>query len=98
MADAASTQHAARAATTGVTGPLRGILSRAAVVLRDRAGLESAALLLPIVLVGISHADGPGLWLVSAGYLSASALLAIRAPSRSAPSASRWTAARLLLG
>ena len=96
MTDAVRTQRAAAAAPSGATRPPRG-LTRAAILVRDRAGLESAALLLPILLVGITHARGPAIWLVSAGYLAASALLAIRAPSRSAPAAARWTAARLLL-
>lgn len=97
MTDAVRTQRAAAVAPTGMLQPLRGIVTRAAVLVRDRAGLESAALLLPIVLVGVTHAHGPAIWLVSATYLAASALLAIRAPSRSAPTAARWTAARLLL-
>src|SRR3990170_1794862 len=96
MTDAPRTQSAT-AAPSGVTEPLRGLLTRAAVLLRDRAGLESVALLLPMALVGARHATGPGLWLVSAGYLLASAMLASQAPSRSAPTAGRWTTARLLL-
>lgn len=96
MTDAPRTQSAT-AAPSGVTEPVRGLLTRAAVLLRDRAGLESVALLVPIALVGATHAKGPGLWIVSAGYLLASAMLASRAPSRSAPTAGRWTTARLLL-
>jgi diguanylate cyclase (GGDEF)-like protein len=96
MTDAVSTQRVAAAAPTGVTDPLRGLVSRAAHLVRDRGTLESVAILLPIVLVGATHAQGPWLWLVAAAYVVVSMTLAIRAPSRSAPTADRWTAARLL--
>jgi len=61
---------------------------------------ESTALLLPIVLVGVTQANGPGLWLASALYLVASTALALRTPGRAGAmpaSAARWTASRLLL-
>src|SRR5688500_1196977 len=96
MTDAVSNQRVAAAARTGVTDPLRGLISRAAHLVRERGTLESVAILLPIVLVGLTHADGPWLWLVAAVYVVTSITLAIRAPSRSAPTADRWTAARLL--
>src|SRR5687767_213520 len=84
MTDAVSTQRVAAAAPTGVTDPLRGLVSRAAHLVRDRGTLESVAILLPIVLVGATHARGPWLWLAAAAYVVVSMTLAIRAPSRSA--------------
>ena len=96
MTDAVSNQRVAAAAQTGVTDPLRGLVSRAAHLVRERGTLEAVAILLPIVLVGVTHAEGPWLWLVAAAYVVTSMTLAIRAPSRSAPTADRWTAARLL--
>ncbi|MDQ2688982.1 MAG: hypothetical protein M3Y29_01735, partial [Chloroflexota bacterium] len=97
MTDAARTDRAAVAAPTRVTRPLGEQISRSALLVRDRGGLESAALLLPIILVGLTHADGPALWLVAVLYLVANIALAVRAPSRSSPMAWRWTAARLLV-
>lgn len=96
MTDAAHTRHP-RASAPGVGVPLRRTATRLALVLRKRAGLESAALLLPIVLVGATHARGPALWLVSGAYLVANAALAVRAPAVRDPGFDRWTTARLLL-
>ena len=84
-------------AQPGVSQPIRGVLSRAAAIVRDRGGVESAALLIPIMLVGVTHAEGPALWIVAGAYLAANTALAIRAPKRSSPTSDRWTAARLLV-
>ena len=96
MTDAVRTERAIVAAPTGVLEPLGELLSRVAALVRHRAGVESTALLLPIVLVGVTETDGPALWVVAAAYLVASIVLAVRAP-RSGPDASRWIAARLLV-
>ncbi|HUF06475.1 MAG TPA: diguanylate cyclase [Candidatus Binatia bacterium] len=96
MTNAAAT-HGATVASHGATNRLRGALSRTALLLRDRGGVEGAALLVPILLVGSTHARGPGLWIVSAAYLVATAVVVVRAPARTAPTAARWTAGRLLL-
>jgi len=97
MTDALHTQRAADAARRGALHPLWANVTRAAFRVRDRGGIESVALLLPIVLAGLTNARGPVLWLLAAAYLIASVLIAVRAPGRSAPTAARWTAARLLL-
>ena len=81
MTDAVRTERAAVAAPTGVSSP-RGRTSAVAVRPRLRTVLESWALLLPIVLLGLSHADGPALWLAAIAYLAASSVLAILTPSR----------------
>lgn len=101
MADALTTDPVAPiapVATTSVLEPVRGFVARAVATLRHRAILESVALLLPISLVGLTHADGPALWLVSAAYLAASLALVVRLPARSGVRPDvRWTGARLIL-
>jgi hypothetical protein len=97
MTDAVHTERVPIAPSPGITWPLWETLSRAAVVARERAGIDSAALLLPIVLVGLAQAHGPALWIVAVAYLVTNSTLAIRAPSRTSPTSARWTAARLLV-
>lgn len=94
MTDAARTQTIQRG-LSGATDSLRDAVARVASVARDRAVFESAALLIPIGLVGATHATGPLLWLVSAGYLVASAWLAVRA--REGAGSAGWNQARVLL-
>ena len=97
MTDAVHTERVPIAPSPGISWSLWETLSRAAVVARDRAGIDSAALLLPIVLVGLAQAHGPALWIVAVAYLVTNSTLAIRAPSRTSPTSARWTAARLLV-
>jgi diguanylate cyclase (GGDEF)-like protein len=94
MTDAARTQTVPRG-LSGTTESLRDAVVRVAAVARDRTVFESAALLIPIVLVGATHATGPLLWLVAVGYLVASAWLAVRAHVRGG--AAGWNEARILL-
>ncbi len=97
MTDAVHTERVPIAPSTGISRPLRETFTRVAVVARDRAGIDSAALLLPIVLVGLTQAHGPALWTVAIAYLVTNSTLAIRAPARNAPTAARWMTARLLV-
>ena len=87
MSDAVQPRRATRA-RPGAFEPLAGLARRAALRMRDRAVHEAAALLLPIVLVGVTHVEGPTLWLVAAGYLVLSAVLGARGRT--------WSAARVL--
>lgn len=87
MTDAVSHGRASRAGL-GISSPPADLLRRAALRLRDASVHEAAALLLPIALVGVTHVDGPGLWLVALAYLLVSALLASGGRT--------WTAARVL--
>lgn len=73
----------------GIPSPPANLVRRAGLRLRDASVHEAAALLLPITLVGVTHVDGPGLWLVALGYLFLNALLARRGRT--------WTAARVLV-
>ena len=70
-----------------------------AVPSRRRALTESAAILVPIVMVGATHADGPSLWLLAAVYLVASAVLVARMPVARpvARPGLAWAAGRTLL-
>ena len=97
MTDAVHTERVPIAPSARISRPLRETLSRAAATARDRAGLDSAALLLPIGLVGLTQAHGPALWIVAVVYLVTNSTLAMRAPPRTSPMAARWTAARLLV-
>jgi diguanylate cyclase (GGDEF)-like protein len=87
MTDVAHHRRVARAGI-GVPAPLAEGVRRAALAVRDRSVFEAAALLLPILLVGVTHADGAELWLVAAAYLGVSAALATRGRT--------WTVARVL--
>lgn len=99
MTDAVRSELAPSASSTGVTEPMREGLARAAALLRDGRLLESSTILVPILLVGVTHAAGPGLWLASAAYLAASAWVASHRPARGdRAQEERWTAARVLLG
>ena len=97
MTDALHTQRVPIAPSPGISRPLRDALPRAAAIARDRAGIDSAALLLPIALVGLTQAHGPALWIVAVAYLITNSTLAIRSPSRASPTAARWMMARLLV-
>lgn len=99
MTEIARTDHAPGVAATGVPESLRETLARTAMTLRDGGVPESAALLLPIVLVGATHAEGPALWLIAIAYLVAGAMIAIEMPSRRSrvSRAMGWAAARVLL-
>lgn len=94
MTDAARTQTVHRG-VSAATESLRDAVARVAAVARDRAVFESAALLIPIGLVGLTHATGPMLWLIASAYLVASAWLAVRAHERGGSAG--WTEARILL-
>ena len=94
MTDAVHTERVPIAPSTGISRPLRETLTRVAVVARDRAGIDSAALLLPIILVGLTQAHGLALWTVAIAYLVTNSTLAIRAPGRNPPTPARWMTAR----
>lgn len=95
MTDLAHTGSAARAGLPSVVEPIRRVGSRIVVLIRHRALGESAAILLPILLVGATHARGPALWLTAVVYLGACVAIVARMP---VPATSlRWVAARLLL-
>ncbi|HVM24848.1 MAG TPA: diguanylate cyclase [Candidatus Limnocylindrales bacterium] len=97
MTDAARPERALRAGP-GVTRPLGGTFPRMAAWARDRSLLESAALLLPILVVGVTHTSGPGLWLLAAAYLAAS--VAVGSGRRAATTdatKSAWISARILV-
>jgi diguanylate cyclase (GGDEF)-like protein len=87
MTDAVQHRHAARAGI-GASFPLAERFRRAAFAVRDRSVHEAAALLLPILLVGVTHVEGPWLWIVAAAYLVVSAALGARGRT--------WTAGRVL--
>lgn len=88
MTDAVRPRPASGRADLGATMPLARMVRAAVIRLRDRATYEAAALLLPIVVVGATHVDGPQLWVVAAAYVVVSALLGGRRGS--------WTAARVV--
>ncbi|MGH2383480.1 MAG: diguanylate cyclase [Candidatus Limnocylindria bacterium] len=95
MTDVAHTGSVARAGLPSVLEPIRWLSSRIAVPSRQRALAESAAILLPILLVGLTHARGPGLWIVAAMYLVACVAVVARMPVASFDV--RWAVARLTL-
>jgi diguanylate cyclase (GGDEF)-like protein len=99
MTEIARTDRARGVAAPGVPESLRETLARTAMTLRDGGVPESAALLLPIVLVGATHAEGPALWLIAIAYLVAGAMIAVEMPAHRsrASRAMGWTAARVLL-
>ena len=99
MADLAHTGRAARAGVPSVIERIRELRSRIAVVGRRRALLESASILLPVVIVGLTHADGAALWLIAAAYLAASVVVIARMPNArpTSPLYLRPAAARMLL-
>ena len=87
MTDAVQPRPAS-GADLGAPSRLAQVLRRAAARVRDRSTYEAAGLLLPILVVGATHVDGPALWLVALAYLMVSALLGGRGGT--------WTAARVL--
>jgi diguanylate cyclase (GGDEF)-like protein len=97
MTDAARTERPLREAS-GVFEPFGGLLPRLAGWLRNRSVFEAAALLLPIVVVGVTHTDGPAIWLAAAAYLVVSAILGVRWRTRSGRrhAAGGWNAARVI--
>ncbi|HEX9610153.1 MAG TPA: diguanylate cyclase [Candidatus Limnocylindria bacterium] len=97
MTNAVEAEGAARPASTRVVGSLRGLLARAVAVARDRAVFESAALLLPVFLIGAPAASGWGLWAAAAAYLGLNVALVWRSSERSArrPRGMKWNAARI---
>ena len=99
MTDAAQTERPARPASARVTLRLGRMTSRAAAVMRHRAVLESAALLLPVFLIGVRVAPGWGLWAMAAGYLGANILLVwwLRPRRASRHQGLAWNATRILL-
>ena len=100
MTNAVQTERPARpASSTRVLGSLRHFVLRAAAVARDRAVFESAALLLPIVLIGAPTARGWTLWAVAAAYLGINVAIVWRAAPGSARRSRvlRWNATRIVL-
>ena len=99
MTDAAQTERPARPASTRVTLRLGRKMSRAAAVMRHRAVLESAALLLPVFLIGVRVSSGWGVWALATGYLGANILLVWRLRPRRASrqQGMAWNATRILL-
>ncbi|HEX7196601.1 MAG TPA: sensor domain-containing diguanylate cyclase [Candidatus Limnocylindria bacterium] len=99
MTDAVHTGRVARAGIPPLLASFDALRARVSVLARQRALLESAAILLPIVIIGVTHAVGPALWLVACAYLIASAVIIIKMPiagvARS--STATWMAGRLLL-
>lgn len=99
MTHAAHSGRVARAGLPSLFEPIRRLSSRFVVVSRQRALGESAAILLPILLVGVTHASGPGLWIAAAMYLAACVAVVARMPTTrvAAPASLRWSLARFLL-
>ena len=99
MTNAVHTERPVRPAATRVLGPLRQFAVRAFAVARDRAVFESAALLLPIMLIGGPTAEGGTLWAVAGAYLGINAALVWRSGARSARRTRGlpWNATRIAL-
>ena len=99
MTDAVHTGRVVRAGIPPVLASINALRARVSVLGRQRALLESASILLPIVLVGVTHADGPALWLVACAYLVASAAIIVKMPMGGAARqrAAAWMAGRLVL-
>lgn len=97
MTNAVEAEGAVRPASTRVVGSLRGFLAGAVAVARDRAVFESAALLLPVFLIGAPAASGWGLWAAAAAYLGVNVALVWRSSPRPGlrPRGMKWNAARI---
>jgi diguanylate cyclase (GGDEF)-like protein len=99
MTNAVQTGSTLRPGATRAVAPLRTWVARATAVVRHRAVFESAALVLPVFLVGINRQTDWRLWAAAALFMAISIAMAWRDTSRSASRVARlpWYAARITL-
>jgi diguanylate cyclase (GGDEF)-like protein len=96
MTDVLQTERP-RSVASGRSRPLQGRALAAVAALRDRPSVETAALLLPLVLVAATQAVGPTFWVVALAYMVLGTATAYAARERSGAARAAWNAVRVLL-
>jgi len=96
MTDAAATDRPLGVTPAIATRPLHLTVLGRLTAPRGGGLIEAVALLVPILLVGITHGVDLRLWLAATAYLVVSASLAFAMPARSNRRAWAWTTVRIL--